>query len=168
MFGFFEKLLAGSGEDRAARDGNKPHLVAAAALLVEAATADGEFAASERDRISRLLVDRFGLGPFEAGQLLELAEKRAKEGSDWQGFTKVLKDAYGPEGRIAVVEMLWEVVLADGALDDFEAALMRQLPSLLYVSDRENAEARARVRARLEADEAEPDGIGAARPPAGG
>ncbi|SNB69615.1 Uncharacterized conserved protein, tellurite resistance protein B (TerB) family [Arboricoccus pini] len=151
MFGFFEKLLAGASRDQVAVQDDKPHQLAAAALLVEAATADGEFAASERDRISRLLVDRFGLGPFEAATLLEQAEKRAKEGSDWQGFTRVLKEAYGPEGRIAIVEMLWEVVLADGSLDDFEAALMRQLPSLLYVSDRENAEARARVRARLEA-----------------
>lgn len=148
MFGLLDKLLGGQATEDAPPM-SEPHL-AAAALLLEAASADGSFETVERQRIDRLLADRFGLGPFAAGRLVEEARRQTAERNDWQGFTRVLKEAYDHEGRIAIVEMLWEVVLADGTLDDFEASLMRQIPALLYVSDRENADARSTARARLE------------------
>ena len=45
--------------------------------------------------------------------------------------------------------MLWEVAYADGALHDYEASLLRRVAGLLYVSDRDNGEARLRVMAKL-------------------
>ena len=48
-----------------------------------------------------------------------------------------------------MIEMLWEVVYADGTLDDFESNMMRRVAGLLYVNDRESGEARKRVQARM-------------------
>ena len=53
------------------------------------------------------------------------------------------------EERIELIEMIWEVVYADGELHDYEANLLRRLGGLLYVSDRERGDARKRVLARL-------------------
>ncbi|HET6344134.1 MAG TPA: TerB family tellurite resistance protein, partial [Myxococcota bacterium] len=103
----------------------------------------------ERRRIEELLAARFGLEGDVVQELLDHAGERIAEGSDWHGYTRVLKDAYGEAGRIAIVEMLWEVVLADGVVHDYEASLMRRVPALLYVSDRENADARSRAAERL-------------------
>jgi uncharacterized tellurite resistance protein B-like protein len=44
-----------------------------------------------------------------------------------------------------MIEMLWEVVYADGNVDHLEANLLRRVAGLLYVTDRESGEARKRV-----------------------
>ena len=54
-----------------------------------------------------------------------------------------------PEERVGILELLWEVVYADGQLHDYEASLLRRVAGLLYVSDRESGEARLRVMGRL-------------------
>jgi len=47
------------------------------------------------------------------------------------------------------VEMLWEVVYADGVLHDYEANLLRRIGGLIYVSDMDRGNARKRVMTRL-------------------
>ena len=123
--------------------------VAAAALMVEAARVDGSFAEIERDRIRTLLVRHFQLSPWAAAELLSRAERTATESVAWQGFTRAIKDALPPEERVGILELLWEVVYADGTLHDYEASLLRRVAGLLYVSDRESGEARLRVMERL-------------------
>jgi uncharacterized tellurite resistance protein B-like protein len=123
--------------------------LAAAALLVEAARMDDEFDATERARIEALLATRFGLAADEARELLALAERTAAESVEWQGFTRVIKERMAPAERVTVIEMLWEIVYADGRLHDYEASLLRRITGLLYVSDYESGEARKRVLARL-------------------
>ena len=116
--------------------------------MVEAARLDGSFSDVERTA-SALLVDRFQLSPWLAVELLARAERTATESVAWQGFTQAIKDGLAPEERIGVIEMLWEVVYADGQLHDYEASLLRRVTGLLYVSDRESGEARVRVMERL-------------------
>ncbi len=149
MRGFLSILF---GDDTApagqAGDQNDAH-VAAAALMVEAARLDGSFSDVERDRIQKLLIDRFELTPWLATELLARAERTATESVAWQGFTHAIKEGLAPEERIGVIEMLWEVVYADGELHDYEASLLRRVTGLLYVGDRESGEARLRVMAKL-------------------
>ena len=123
--------------------------LAAAALLVEAASMDSQFDAAERTKIGQLLQSRFGLPAEEADELLAEAERTAGESVQWQGFTRMVNDGFAPEDRIQIIEMLWEVVYADGQLHDYEASLLRRITGLLYVADRDSGEARKRVLARL-------------------
>jgi uncharacterized tellurite resistance protein B-like protein len=123
--------------------------LAAAALLVEAATMDSAFEADERERIAHLVQDRFALSTAEAADLVGEAEQMAQASVQWHGFTSAIKDGFDHAERVHLVEMLWEVVYADGQLHDYEASLLRRVTGLLYVSDRESGEARKRVLARL-------------------
>jgi uncharacterized tellurite resistance protein B-like protein len=123
--------------------------LAAAALLVEAATMDSDFDAGERARIARLVQDRFALSAEEAAELVGEAEQMAAASVEWHGFTRAIKDGFDHPERIQLIEMLWEVVYADGELHDYEASLLRRVSGLLYVGDRESGEARKRVLARL-------------------
>src|SRR5262245_16641790 len=66
--------------------------VGAGALMVEAACLDGSFSDVERDRIQKLLVERFDLMPWLAADLLARAERTATESVAWQGFTQAIKD----------------------------------------------------------------------------
>ena len=139
-----------------AQDGRPPvpqsfedRQLAAAALMVEAARLDGRFEAGERERIGDLLHTRFRLPVEEADDLLTAAERASDESVEWQGFTRAIKDGFDQAERIALIEMLWEVVYADGELHDYEASLLRRVTGLLYVSDRDSGEARKRVLDRL-------------------
>jgi uncharacterized tellurite resistance protein B-like protein len=123
--------------------------LAAAVLLVEAASMDDAFDTAERGRVEGLLRQRFGLDEQSARELLALAEQRAADSVEWQGYTRVIKERLDQEQRIEMLEMLWEVAYADGVLHDYEASLLRRITGLLYVADRESGEARKRVLARL-------------------
>jgi len=123
--------------------------LAAAALMVEAATLDSRFDGDERDRIGQLVQERFALSSEEAADLIAEAEKAAAESVEFQGFTRAIKEGFDHAERVQLIEMLWEVVYADGTLHDYEASLLRRVTGLLYVSDRESGDARKRVLARL-------------------
>jgi uncharacterized tellurite resistance protein B-like protein len=127
--------------------------LAAAALLVEAAMMDAEFGAEERAKITELVERRFGLSAAESSALLQAASDRVEESVEVFGFTREIKNAFSPEERVEMMEMLWEVAYADGELHDLEASLMRRLAGLLHVSDRDSGLARKRVVARLGAED---------------
>jgi uncharacterized tellurite resistance protein B-like protein len=123
--------------------------VAAAALLVEAAQMDADFDAVERTKILELVRARFELSEAEAQSLLELAGDKVANASQLYGFTRVVKDNFDHEERVELIEMLWEVVYADGTLHDLEASLMRRVAGLIYVPDRESGAARKRALSKL-------------------
>ena len=123
--------------------------LAAAALLVEAATMDGHFDAAERASVERLLRSRFQLDAATTTELLGQAEQAVAASVEWHGFTRAIKDGFDPAERLELIEMLWAVAYADGQLHDYEASLLRRITGLLYVTDRDSGEARKRVLARL-------------------
>jgi len=137
----------GASEDTAAEQVR----LAAAALLVEAAWLDQDFDDAERRHIVDLVSGRFGLGREEAETLVAAAEGEVHSATQILPFTRVIKDRFSHEERVEMVEMLWQVVYADGVLHDHEAALMRQIGGLVYVSDQERGAARKRALARLKA-----------------
>lgn len=122
--------------------------LALSALLVRVARSDGHFDATERARILKILADRYDLTPPEAAQLLANAEILETEAPDTVRFTRAIKDAVPYEDRNAVIESLWAVVLADGARDDAEDALLRLVANLLGINDRDSALARQRIETR--------------------
>ena len=124
--------------------------LAAAALLVHAASVDADFDADERAKILELARVRLELTAEEAETLLQAAERAADESVQLLGFTRAIKDKFSYEERVGLIEMLWEVVYADGKVDEFESQLMRRIGGLIYVTDRDRGIARKRVLQRLE------------------
>ena len=119
--------------------------LALAALLVRIARSDGSYDPAEIKRIDSLLAARYCLGPFEVTSLRKDAEILEEEAPDTVRFTRAIKDAVPYEDRAKVVEGLWEIVLADGARDHEEDALMRLVAPMLGINDRDSALARQRV-----------------------
>ena len=150
MLDRLKKFLREDDETKAAADQGVDEVqLAAAALLMEAAGKDGSLDAAERDKIEELIAARFGSDKAEIDRLLRQTEARLENSHHILPFTRVVKDRLDHEERIEVLEMLWEVVYADGELHDYEANLMRRVAGLIYVSDRESGEARKRALARL-------------------
>lgn len=144
------KSLLFAGGTTAARSPDRDDVaLAAAAVMVEAAMLDGTFDEDERASILGLLQRRFRLSDAEARALLADAEAEAAEKADLYAYTRAIKDRFDHDQRVEMVEMLWEVVYADGQVHDYEANLMRRICGLLYVEDAESGDARKRVLDRL-------------------
>ena len=123
--------------------------VAVAVLLVEAATMDVEFDASERAMIEHLLAEKFHLPAAQAHRLVAEAEATVKRSAQLHPFTRLMVSRMDANQRIRLIEMLWDVAYADGVLDAEEDALLRRVAGLIYVSDADRVAARQNVLARL-------------------
>ena len=122
---------------------------AAGALLITAGGIDGRFERDEERKVKVLLQTRFDLEPDEVRQLFEESAERERDAVDLYRFTSVLCRELDQDGRKRVVEMLWEVVLADGQVDEFESNLVWRVAELIGVSTRDRVTLRKQVEARL-------------------
>ncbi|MHA1523861.1 MAG: TerB family tellurite resistance protein [Alphaproteobacteria bacterium] len=108
--------------------------LAIAALLVRTATIDGDFDASERVTLKSLFEEHFSLSPEQTEQLLTQAHQRENDAVDLFGFTKIITSTSDAQARRAIVAMMWEVVYADGWVDDYEANLVWRASELIGVT----------------------------------
>ena len=115
---------------------------AMAALMVRIAKSDDDYSITEIARIDAVLGLLYQLSADQAAKLRQTAEALEAEAPDTVRFTRAIKEEVPYEERFDVVCALWQVVLADGARDVEEDALMRLLASLLGVNDRDSALAR--------------------------
>lgn len=119
--------------------------LALTSLLVRIARTDGHYDDREKTRILSLTRSRYGLSEAQSLTLLAEAEAIEAEAPDTVRFTRAIKDAVAYEERTGVIEALWAIVLADGARDTEEDAMMRLVASLLGVNDMDSNLARRRV-----------------------
>lgn len=122
--------------------------IAVAVLLLEAAYRDDHFGPEERATIEKLLTEKFTLSGPECEQLMAAGEAASERNVQLHPYTQAVCEHMTPEERVQFVEMLWEVVYADGMLDPEEDALIRRLGALVRVTDRERVLAKQRVLAR--------------------
>jgi len=148
MFDHIFELLTGRGHTLATGSDRELRLCVAA-LLVEAARMDDHYSATERAAIERILAERYQLAPAETADLLAAAERAVEHATQLFRFTDTVVQKVSVEDRVRILEMLWEVAYADGALDPEEDALLRRIAGLIHVSDRDRGLARQRVLLRL-------------------
>jgi uncharacterized tellurite resistance protein B-like protein len=130
----FDTLLPPPGSATgAAADLEHRLRLATAVLLVEVMRADGHFGAAEQAAVRAALVEKFELGADEAERLVELATSTAKEATDLFGFTTRLNERFTDAQKLRMVELMWAVAYADGALADHERHLMWRVADLLHV-----------------------------------
>ena len=119
--------------------------LAAAALLVHAGAIDGEMSPSEQDKLRAVIKQRFNLDDAATAELIEKATAAEHQAVDLYHFTHLLNRALDEEGRARVIEMMWEIVYADGQRDELEDNLLWRAADLLGVSPRERIELRQRI-----------------------
>ena len=124
---------------------------AIAVLLIHAAKIDGTEDESETARRDVLLREKFGLEDEELTTLIEKAAALDEGAVDLYSFTSILTRNFDQEGRKSIVRMLWEIVLADGELCDYEANFMWRVAELLGVTTRDRITLRKAVEASLAA-----------------
>lgn len=116
--------------------------LAACALLLELAHADGEFSSEERQHIEDTLQRHFGLDQASGTALVRLAETARAESLDHFQFTRLVVAEYSLAQKMVLAEVMWGVILADGRLSDHETHLVRKMASLMQLEPAYLAQAR--------------------------
>jgi len=111
--------------------------LATAALLYRAGNIDGNVSEIENSKLNKILKTHFSLSDAELNSLVETAQETEEKSVDLYGFTRVITEQLDQKGRIAVIELIWQVILADGVIDDFEANLVWRVAELIGVSTRD-------------------------------
>jgi uncharacterized tellurite resistance protein B-like protein len=162
MFDTLKHFIAEiAGEEPPARPFDEEDFrLAAAALLIHVANVDGAIDLAERRRLKAIIEARFGLDEKQAAALTAAAEQSDRMAVDFYHFTSILKRALDEDARLKVVEMLWEIAFADGAVRELEENTIWRIAELLGVSSRDRILLRQKVAAEekegLAADAAGP------------
>jgi uncharacterized tellurite resistance protein B-like protein len=128
--------------------------LAATALFVHVISLDGTPSDVEIRKLHELIETRFGLDPGTANKLIEAATRVEGDAVDLYRFTSVIMRSLNDEDRLRIVEMMWELVYADGHVSEFEENVVWRAADLLAVSSRDRIELKHRVGKRSAADPA--------------
>ena len=99
-----------------------------------------ESAGTDRTRPSR-----FALDDAATEELIDISTLAENEAVDLYRFTSLLNRTLDEAGRLGIVEMMWEVVFADGRVNEFEDNLIWRAADLLGVSSRDRIAIRRRI-----------------------
>ncbi|HEY0418771.1 MAG TPA: TerB family tellurite resistance protein [Acetobacteraceae bacterium] len=151
MFDAFRKFLSDctAGDKQPERFAENDYRLAASALLVHAAAIDGEVSEIGRERLHAVIKRRFELDEAATDELVAEATEAEHEAVDLYHFTSLINRTLDEAGRLRVVEMMWEIVFADGHISEFEDNLLWRAADLLGISSRERIALRQQVAGRL-------------------
>jgi uncharacterized tellurite resistance protein B-like protein len=127
--------------------------LAATALMIHVISLDGAPSEVERAKLHSLLESRFSLDPGTVDRLIAAATVAESESVDLYHFTSVIKRSVDEAGRLRIIEMMWELVFADGRVSEFEENVLWRAADLLDVSSRDRINLKRSVASEL----AEPD-----------
>ena len=114
-------------------------------LMIEAAYTDGKIDTNELNKIKLCLINIFSEDPKEVNIVLKRAEENKNNSKSLHHYTSFINKNFDDKKKILLIEALWEIVLSDGKVHDFESNLLRRLSGLLYISDIDSGNARKRA-----------------------
>ena len=122
--------------------------LAATALLIHIVSLDGEPTATEKRKLHSLIESSFKLDPGTTEALIASATQAESNAVDLYRFTSVIMREVDVAGRRRIVEMMWEMVFADGKVTEFEDNVLWRAADLLGISGRDRIDLKHAVQAR--------------------
>ena len=119
-------------------------------LMIEAANTDGRITQEELNKISFSLINVFKEDPKIVEESLTKAFDNKDNSKSLYFYTSKLNKTFSDEKKIILIEVLWEVILSDDEVHDFETNLIRRLAGLLYISDVECGNAKIRASQKVQ------------------
>ena len=125
--------------------GENKNLELLCGLMIEAAYTDGKIDENELNKIKSSLINIFEEDPNEVSFVLDEAIKNKNNSKSLHHYTSFINKNFTDDKKLLLIEVLWEIVLSDGEIHDFESNLIRRLAGLLYISDVNSGNARKRA-----------------------
>lgn len=114
-------------------------------LMIEAANLDDKITEDEIKKIENILVYSFKEDPKEVVKEINEAIQNKNNSKSLHFYTSKFNKEYDHSMKILLIEKMWEIILSDNNLHDYEANLIRRLAGLLYISDVESGNAKQRA-----------------------
>lgn len=120
--------------------------IATSVLFLELAYADFTVTPEEEKNIYTNLQNFFNLPQDKVEEIIGIAKDKREERNDIWIFTDQVKQNFSRERKIKIVELLWQLVYADGHMDKYEEALMRKISNLLGLTHGEMIQAKQKAK----------------------
>ena len=137
MLNFLEKFKNNKTELTGATSEEKNILIAS--LLIECAKEDGDFSDDEIIKIKSLLNTKLNIDSNDVNAIFDAALEITQDNVEIYSLTKDIRDNFSHEEILKILEYMWAVMLADGHVDDFEAALMRKIIGLFHLTGKDSS-----------------------------
>ena len=137
MLNFLEKFKNVKKPNLSATRRRKNILIAS--LLIECAKEDGDFADDEIIKIKSLLNTKLNVEDENVNAIFDAALEITQDNVEIYSLTKDIRDNFSHEEILKILEYMWAVMLADGHVDDFEAALMRKIIGLFHLTGKDSS-----------------------------
>ena len=119
-----------------------------ATLLIHAARLDENYSPNEKLTINKCLV-QLGFGENnKVEKLIDRCEALEKESNQILHLTQEIKKLKYTD-RLKIIEVLVEVVYADGKMDEFEDNLIRRVCGLVYVENADVGTIKENIKKKL-------------------
>ena len=132
---FIADIVAPQAGDR--EFGDSDYRLAATALLVHVVSLDGQPTQAEQRKLHNLIESHFGLDRGAADRLIADATQVEGDAVDLYHFTSVIMRSLDEASRKRIVQMMWELVYADGQVTEFEDNVVWRASDLLGISQRD-------------------------------
>lgn len=136
----FRRALGDTTIEGLAVPHDDPAAVGAAALLHELTHADPGLSLEERAEVAEFLRDRWGLG-----SVVRPSGALPTGPQDTRELATMFAESYDRDRRVALLERLYRIALAHGALTRHEERIMRRAADLVGLLPADQAEARERA-----------------------
>ena len=123
--------------------------IAACALFIEIAKADGEFTDEERKFIISEMKSTFNLDDDYVNDLMMLAEERIKESVSLYEFTGVINTTFSHDEKIELIESLWKLIYKDEKLNKYEDHLIKRIAATINIEHKEIINAKLWVKQQI-------------------
>ena len=143
------KNIFKQSDNETQENNSKKQLNLLCGLMLEAAQVDGKIDQIEIEKISKTLTENFQEGQSAVELALQNSLKEIDEPKSLYSFTSKLNKEFSNKKKDLLIETLWEIILLDGKVHEFESNLIRRLAGLLYISDVSCANAKKRAQINL-------------------
>jgi uncharacterized tellurite resistance protein B-like protein len=116
--------------------------LALGALLVRVAKSDLNYNVHEIQRIDRIFSQRFDLNVVEAAKMRALCEKLEQHAPHIDVFSEMIREGVDFNERLATLEAMWQVALADGHERPEELDVVNRTKLALGLSEADSLQAR--------------------------
>ena len=96
-------------------------------------------------KIKNLLNTKLKIEKENIDSIFDNALEITQNSVEIYSLTKDIRDNFNKDEILEIFEYMWSVVLADGKVDDFEAALMSKLVGLFHLTGKESSDAKKRA-----------------------
>ncbi|GAB5438350.1 tellurite resistance TerB family protein [Falsiruegeria mediterranea] len=119
--------------------------LALGALLVRVAQSDRDYQLEEISLIDRILARLYQHNAIEAAKVRATCEKLHAAAPETDTFGRLIRETTGLEERMAALDALWEVVLADGEQQEGEIKIVEEARIAMGLSFKDSEAARRRA-----------------------